>query len=113
MGKYGVNPIILLLNNGTFGVEEIVMGNSNPDKVHAYNKLAPWQHHKLPEAMGCRDWSCTRVETNAQFELALQNARKQPGASYIELLLGPKMVALLPPEIIDGMYQTKTPPMAS
>ncbi|OJW51192.1 MAG: hypothetical protein BGO67_12790 [Alphaproteobacteria bacterium 41-28] len=113
MGKYGVNPIILLLNNGMFGVEEIVMGNSNPDKVHIYNKLAPWQYHKLPEAMGCRDWFCTSVETNAQFESALQNARKQPGAAYIELLLGSKMVTPLPPEMIDRMYQAKTPPVTS
>jgi hypothetical protein len=30
--------------------------------------------------------------TNAQFESALQKARKQPGAAHVEILLGSKMV---------------------
>ncbi len=109
MGLYGVNPIILLLNNGTFAVEESVQGNSDPKKVRAYNKIAPWQYHKLPEAMGCRDWFCTSVETNAELESALQKARKQPGAAYIEILLPSELPAAAPREVLDRLYQTATP----
>jgi len=110
MGRYGVNPIILLFNNGIFAVEEVVMGNSNPDNIRIYDKLAPWQYHKIPEAMGCRDWFCPRVETNAEFDSALQKARKHPGASYIEILLGSKVIAPgLTPEVIDRMYQIGPP----
>jgi indolepyruvate decarboxylase len=110
MGHYGVNPIIVLLNNGIFGIEEIVQGNSDPDKVRNFDRLAPWQYHKLPEAMGCRDWLCSSVETNAEFDAALENARKHPGAAYIEVLLGgDKLVPALPPEALDRMYQTAPP----
>ena len=108
MGRYGVNPVILLINNGMFAVEETVMGNSDPNKVHEFDKLAPWQYHKLPEAMGCRDWFCTSVETNAELESALQKARKQPGAAYIEILLG-SMPPAGPPQLLERLYQTATP----
>jgi indolepyruvate decarboxylase len=104
MGLYGV--ITLLLNNGIYGIEEIVYGNSDPKKVHVYNKLAPWQYHKLPEAMGCRDWFSTSVQTNADLEAALQKARKNPGASYIEVLLGSeKLVPALTPEQVQTLYR--------
>ena len=111
MGRYGVNPIILLINNGTFAVEETVMGNSDPKKVHEFDKLAPWHYHKLPEAMGCRDWFCTSVETNAEFESALQKARKLPGAAYIEILLG-SMPPAAPAPLLERLYQTATPAVA-
>jgi indolepyruvate decarboxylase len=38
MRHYGVNLIILLVNNGIFGVEEVVQGNSDPEKIHSYAK---------------------------------------------------------------------------
>jgi len=110
MGRYGVNPIILLVNNGIFGVEEIILLNSDPKKVKNYDQLAPWQYHKLPEAMGCRDWFCKRVETNADLDSALQQARKHPGAAYIEIVPGPKMANAAPPEVIERMYQATLPP---
>jgi indolepyruvate decarboxylase len=114
MGRYGVNPIILLLNNGIFGVEEIAQGNSDSKKVHTYDKLALWQYHKLPEAMGCRDWFCTSVATNAELDSALQKTRKLSGASYIEIQLGSEnMVAAAPPQAIDRMYQANTPNIAT
>lgn len=105
MGRYGVKPIMLVLNNGIFGVEEFLESNKHCE----YNKLAPWQYHKIPEVMGCRDWFCTSVKTNAEFESALQKARKHPGAAYIEILLGSKLIAPAPPEKLDAGYQTKPP----
>ena len=110
MGHYGVNPIILLRNNGIFGIEEVVQGNSDPAKIKNYDRLPLWQYHKLPEAMGCRDWLCTSVQTNAEFDAALEKARKHPGASYIEIQLGcEKLVPALKPEQIDRNYQTTLP----
>ena len=61
MGWHGVNPIIVLVNNGIFGVEEVLQPNTDPAKIKKYDELAPWQYHKLPEAMGCRDWFCPAV----------------------------------------------------
>jgi indolepyruvate decarboxylase len=106
MGRYGANLIILLLNNGVFGVEETIQGNGDPKKVHDYDKLAPWQYHKLPEAMGCRDWFCTSVQTNADLEAALQKARKNPSAAYIEILLGSeRLVPGASADFIDRLYR--------
>jgi len=86
-----------------------VHGNDDPNKVHEYDKLAPWQYHKLPETMGCRDWFCTTVTTNADLESALQKARKRPGAAYIEILMGSKLAAANSPEVLDRLYQAGTP----
>jgi len=110
MGWHGVNPIILLVNNGVFGVEEVLQPNTDPEKNKKYDELAPWQYHKLPEAMGCRDWFCPRVETNAELDSALRQARKHPGASYIEVVPGPKMANSAPPEVIERIYQATLPP---
>jgi len=97
IGHYGLNPIILLRNNGVFGIEEIVMGNSDPARIKRCDRLPLWQYHKLPEAMGCRDWFCTSVDTNAELDAALKKARTLPGASYIQIQLGSeKLLSALP-----------------
>jgi indolepyruvate decarboxylase len=101
MGRYGANLIIVLLNNGIVGVEEIIRGNSDPKKVHDYDKLAAWQYHKLPEAMGCSDWFCTSVQSNAELDAALQKARENPGAAYVEVLLGSER--LMPGDSIESI----------
>jgi indolepyruvate decarboxylase len=113
IGHYGLNPIILLRNNGVFGIEEIVMGNSDPAKIKTYDRLPQWQYHKLPEAMGCRDWFCTSVETNAELDAALKKARTLPGASYIEIQLGcEKLLPALSPEELERFYQVPPPKAA-
>jgi indolepyruvate decarboxylase len=113
IGHYDLNPIILLRNNGVFGIEEIVMGNSDPAKIKNYDRLPLWQYHKLPEAMGCRDWFCVSVETNAELDAALKKARTLPGASYIEVQLGSeKLLPALPPEALERLYQVKAPKTA-
>jgi len=103
MGRYGVKPILLVLNNGTFGIEEFLERNKNCD----YNKLAPWQYQMIPEVMGCRDWFCTSVLTNAELASALQKAREHPGAAYIEVLLGPKLIAPTSSAKLAAGYQSK------
>ncbi len=111
MGQYGVDPIILVLNNGIFGVEEVLQGNSDPAKIHVYDKIPPWKYHLLPEAMGCRDWSCASVMTNAELESALATARRRHGAAYIEVVqTGTEMAPAAPPAFIDRLYQVATPP---
>ena len=110
MGHYGVNPIILLRNNGVFGVEEVVQGNNDPAKIKNYDRIPLWQYHKLPEAMGCRDWFCTSVETNDELDAALEKARRLPGASYIEIQLGcEKLAPAMTPADLERFYQIAPP----
>ena len=85
MGRYGINPIIILLNNGLYGIEDVLSQTG-----HIYDSLAGWDYHTLPAAMGCRDWFCTRVETVAELESALETARSHSSASYLELMIPPE-----------------------
>src|SRR5580704_13857427 len=48
MGRYGLKPIIFVLNNDGYMVERA--REENPDWV--YNDLAPWNYHALPAALG-------------------------------------------------------------
>jgi indolepyruvate decarboxylase len=113
MGKYGVNPIILLLNNGIYGIEEVVMGNNDPTNIQTFDKIAPWQYHLLPAAMGCDKWFLpypSPVAPGHDLETALAQARAYAGAAYIEVVLQTDSMAKpLTTAAIDRMYQTGPP----
>jgi indolepyruvate decarboxylase len=59
MGRYGAKPVIILLNNSMFGVEEVLAEVQG----HVYNFVAPWNYHELPAARGCTGWYTARVTT--------------------------------------------------
>jgi indolepyruvate decarboxylase len=101
MGRYGINPIIIVLNNGLYGIEDILS-----ERGHVYDDLAGWDYHTLPAAMGCRDWFCTRVETVAEFESALETARNHSGACYLELMIPPEESQPLSKKTINRVYKT-------
>jgi len=88
MGRYGAKPIIFCLNNGVFGIEEFLEDNEYKE----YNDLAHWEYSNIPGAMGCSDWKCCKVSTNAELDQAMQDARTYDGASYIEVVLAEKLV---------------------
>jgi indolepyruvate decarboxylase len=43
--RYGLNPIVLVLNNRGYGTER-------PMQDGPYNDVQPWQYHRLPEVLG-------------------------------------------------------------
>jgi indolepyruvate decarboxylase len=81
--------VIVLLNNGIFGIEEYLESN----EIREYNNLAPWQYATLPDAMGCHDWFCTSVATNDELDVALDKARGLDSAAYIEVIMDQSLVA--------------------
>ena len=101
MGRYGINPIIIVLNNGIFGVEDVLS-----ERGHVYDDLAGWNYHSLPAAMGCRDWFCTRIETVGDFESALLEARNHSGGCYLEVMIPETESQPLSNEIINRVYKT-------
>jgi indolepyruvate decarboxylase len=110
MGRYGVNPIILLLNNGIYGVEEVVMGNDKPKNIQEFDKIAPWQYSMIPKAMGCSDWLALSVTKITEFPKVMEQARKYSGAAYIEIHLNPNVLfPALPENIRERLYQTAPP----
>ena len=104
MGQAGATPIIIVLNNGVFGIEEALARK----KGHAYDDLAGWQYHKLPEAMGCLDWFTARVTTIGELGAALAEARSRAGASYIEIVFDPNDELLdYGAAALDTIYETR------
>jgi indolepyruvate decarboxylase len=104
MGRYGINPIVIVLNNGLYGVEDVLS-----ERGHVYDDLAGWNYHTLPAAMGCHDWFCTRVETVGDLESALEEARNHHGGCYLEIMIPETESQPLPRSVIENIYKTRTP----
>ena len=115
MGRYGAKPVIILLNNTMYGVEEVL----SPTQGHVYNFLAPWNYHELPAALGCTGWYTTRVSTVAELDAALATAARHDNGCYLEIMLGRADIpASLPDALLDTLYQADPadpalPPVAS
>ncbi len=82
MGRYGIKPIIFVLNNALYGVEIIVS-----ESGWKYDDIAQWNYSYLPGAMGCSDWFCAKVSTVAELDAAIEKANAHDGASYIEVMI--------------------------
>jgi indolepyruvate decarboxylase len=103
MGRYGVKPIIFVLNNGLYAIEEVL----NKTTGHLYDDLAPWRYADIPAAMGCRDWFTARVTTVGEMDQALVVAAQGNRAAYIEVVQGPADAPhSLPPQVLDSIYKT-------
>jgi indolepyruvate decarboxylase len=100
MGRYGINPILIVLNNGIYGVEDVLS-----ERGHVYDDLAGWNYHTLPAAMGCRDWFCTRIETVGDLESALVEARNHSGACYLEVMIPETESQPMSKKIINRIYK--------
>ncbi len=104
MGRYGVAPRIFVLNNGLYGVEDVIS-----ERGHAYDDLAPVNYHQLPEAFGCRNWLCAKVSTVAELEAVLVDIEAHDGAAYIEVMIPNEESQPLPDDVIDRGYKLRTP----
>lgn len=115
MGRYGAKPVIVVLNNSMYGVEEVLQ----PRQGHVYDVLAPWNYHELPAAMGCAGWFTARVTTVGELDTALATAARHDDGCYLEIMLGRADIpASLPAALLDRLYQTAPadpalPPVAS
>ena len=84
IGRFGANPIILVLNNDGYMVERAL--ELNPD--WSYNDLAKWRYADLPHALGCTDWFTAWVETLGELDAALKAARESKSGAYLEVIGG-------------------------
>lgn len=104
MGRYGVTPVIFVLNNGLYGIEDIIS-----ERGHEYDDLAAVQYHRLPGAFGCRDWLSVKVTTVAELDDALDAIEAHDGAAYVEVMIPDEESQPLPEEVIDRGYKLRTP----
>ncbi len=84
MGRYGVNIIIICINNQGYLIERGLEVDPNPK----YDDIAQLNYAKLPEAFGCSDWLSFKVTDNQSLSEALQKARQHTSGTYIELISG-------------------------
>ena len=104
MGRYGVKPVIFVLNNGLYGIEDVIS-----ERGHGYDDLAPVLYHLLPAAFGCKNWYSARVSTVAELEQSLAAIDTHDGAAYVEVMIPNQESQPLPPATIDRGYKLDTP----
>ncbi|MEB3243336.1 MAG: thiamine pyrophosphate-binding protein, partial [Cyanobacteriota bacterium] len=104
MGRYGIQPRIVVLNNRLYGIEDVLS-----ERGHGYDDLAPVQYHLLPQALGCANWLSARVSTVAALDQVLDQLEAHPGAAYIEVMIPNEESQPLPQSLIDNAYKLQTP----
>ena len=105
MGRYGIKPRIFVLNNGLFGIEDVIS-----ERGHAYDDLAQVNYHLLPEAFGCKNWLSARVSTVAELDAVLDRIDSHDGAAYVEVMIPNEESQPMPESVIDRGYKLRTPP---
>ena len=106
MGRYKAKPVIFVLNNGLYGVEDVIS-----ERGHPYDDLAKVNYHLLPQAFGCEGWLTLKVGTVGELEAAFARIEAHDGAAYIEVMILEAESQPLPEEIIDNAYKLRTPPV--
>nr|ELR5111900.1 alpha-keto acid decarboxylase family protein [Providencia stuartii] len=81
--RFGLKPIVLVLNNDGYLIERLLC--NNPEAY--YNDLPKWNYAQLPEALGCQDWHCVQVTTCDELNTAITIAESIDTASYIEIVM--------------------------
>ena len=104
MGRYNLKPVIFVLNNGIYGIEDVLS-----ERGHEYDHLETLEYHLLPKAMGCGHWLSRRVTTVGELEDALAAIGAGDTGAYIELMIPESESQPLPKEIIDQIYKFRTP----
>jgi indolepyruvate decarboxylase len=79
--RYGLNPIVIVLNNRGYGTERHIQDGP-------YNDVHPWAFHKLPEIIGGGRGFLVSSEGGLRDALA-EAARQTDGFCLIEVMLDP------------------------
>jgi indolepyruvate decarboxylase len=82
--RYGVNAVVIVLNNGGYRSLEALGGICGVFDLH------PWDYVAVAGALGA---SGARVRTPEEFRAALQAARERPGVSLLEVVLAPEDIS--------------------
>ncbi|MBM5822596.1 MAG: alpha-keto acid decarboxylase family protein [Cyanobacteria bacterium K_Offshore_surface_m2_011] len=104
MGACGIAPVVIVLNNGLYGIEAVIS-----ETGHAYNVIPSWQYSRLPEVLGCQGWWSGRVTRLAELEQALAAIQRHPGGALLEVVLPAEESQPLPEPVIERLHQTHTP----
>ena len=81
IARYGMNPIIVILDNAGYGTERPMLDG-------AFNDVHPWAYWRIPDLLGAG--LGMRVETERDMEEALSRARANRGAYTLIQVALPK-----------------------
>ena len=82
MMRYGVKPIIIVINNSGYTIERALCKNP----MDAFNNIASWNYSKLPMVFNGNAWS-KKAQTEEEFHNALKQAEieQKDRLCYIEI----------------------------
>lgn len=80
--RFGLKPIIFLLNNDGYLIERLLC----KDGDIYYNDLAKWNYHQLPQALGCEGWFSARATTCGELDAAIAKAETCGTGAYVEVV---------------------------
>jgi indolepyruvate decarboxylase len=80
--RFGLKPIIFVLNNDGYLIERVLSKNGET----YYNDLAQWHYQKLPDALGCEGWFTARATTCGELDQAIKQAEAGGKGAYIEVV---------------------------
>ena len=80
--RFGLKPIIFLLNNNGYLIERLLC----KDPETYCNDVAQWHYHLLPQALGCDGWFTARVTTCGELDAAMSKAESCGSGAYIEVV---------------------------
>jgi indolepyruvate decarboxylase len=101
--RFGLKPIIFVLNNDGYLIERLLCRNAES----YYNDVAQWHYHKLPEALGCDGWFTARVTTCGELDQAIATAEAHGTGAYIEVVTDKFAAAPLAEKIhesVESLY---------
>jgi len=83
--RYGLNPIVVVLNNGGYATERLILDG-------AFNDVLPWDFARLPDLLGAGRGF--RVETEGELDAALDAASAETETyCLLDVRLDPKDVS--------------------
>ena len=98
--RYRLNPIVVLLNNGGWGIFRPVV------KRQDLLALPSWRYAELARLWGGRGF---RVETVAQLRRSLEQAAESPTFTIIEVMIGAKDLSPLSVKYIRASAKKAQP----
>ena len=91
--RFGLDPIIFIINNGVYGVEQWLADASVFYTDAPFYKsclLHPWEYSKLAEVFGCRGW---KVTTYGELQDAISGAlANSDSPSIIQVVVPDKSI---------------------
>jgi indolepyruvate decarboxylase len=104
MGRYNPNLVMFVLNNGIYGVEDVLS-----EMGHEYDDLARVNYHQIPEAMGCKGWITGRASTVAELDAFIARIQASKAPAYIEVMIPAAESQPVDKSIQENMYKLYTP----